>query len=318
MPQLLPATLSAEAQNLETDRLVKLYVLDCTSIGGQKYTFCSSVDASLDISSLTSSVITATVVTTTDHLLNVGDPVNIAGADQTNYNGDFTVTAVIDAKTFTYSLTSSTTSPATGSTLVMTRLNNTMSFNGEVYSPVAFSATGFEWNGQGTLPLPKIQISNVNKILQAAVRTLGDLRGATFIRIRTFRKHLDDGSDPDPTQIFPSQVFKVNRKTNQNKVFIEFELAASLDQESAMIPGRQMIQKSCSHIYRTWNATTGAFDYTKATCPYTGTTYFTNIDNAISDPSQDQCGKQLSSCKLRFGSNPLPTRAFPGIGGGNG
>lgn len=312
MPLLLPATLSSEAQQLEVDRLVKLYVLDATAIGGQLYRFCSSVDASSPISAITTSGSTVTVDTITPHAMATGDLCNISGVTPTQYNGDHSV-KVVDANTFTFNSAAIGLAPGSGNFMLSARLNNTMLFDGHAYSPVAFSATGFEWNGQGSLPLPKIQVSNVNQILQQAVITLKDLVGATFMRIRTLRKHLDDGTDPDPTQIWPVEVFRVNRKTNQNRVFIEWELAASLDQEDVKIPGRQAIQNACTHRYRFFNPTTGTFDYTLATCPYVGNVYFTTTDTGITDPSQDACSKLLTGCRARFGIDPLPTRAFPGI-----
>ncbi len=188
-------------------------------------------------------------------------------------------------------------------------------FDGYSYYPVPFHAEGFERNGQGASPRPKISISNVTHILMASVITLNDLIGATFTRQRTFRKHLDDGSDPDPTAVFPLDVYRINRKLKQNQQSIEFELAAPTDQQGAQIPARQCLKRTCTHRYRRWDAVSGTFDYTKATCPYSSTTYFTPRDIATSNPAEDACGKQLASCKKRFGTLPLPTRAFPGIGG---
>ena len=46
-------------------------------------------------------------------------------------------------------------------------------FGGKSYVPVAFEAEGFEWAGEGSLPRPKIRISNVNKILLASVISFG-------------------------------------------------------------------------------------------------------------------------------------------------
>ncbi len=194
-------------------------------------------------------------------------------------------------------------------------IDGALTFDGNKYYPVPFKAEGFERNGQGASPRPKISISNVTRVMIASVITLNDLVGATFMRQRTFRKHLDDGSDPDPTAVFPLDVYRINRKLNQNPQFIEFELAAPTDQQGAQIPARQCLKRTCTHRYRRWDASSGTFDYTKATCPYSSTTYFNQRDIPTSDPADDVCGKQLSSCKIRFGTQPLPTRAFPGIGG---
>lgn len=66
------------------------------------------------ITSITSSSTTATVTTAAaNHGLVDGDLVRIAGATQTEYNGDYYVT-VTGANTFTYTFAGSVTSPATG------------------------------------------------------------------------------------------------------------------------------------------------------------------------------------------------------------
>ncbi len=65
------------------------------------------------ISSLTSSGTTATVTTSSAHGLVTDNRVVISGATETPYNGTFRIT-VTGSTTFTYTMASSTTSPATG------------------------------------------------------------------------------------------------------------------------------------------------------------------------------------------------------------
>jgi lambda family phage minor tail protein L len=44
--------------------------------------------------------------------------------------------------------------------------------------------------------------------------------------------------------------------------------------------------------------------------------YFDENDNGVSNPASDVCGKRLSSCKARFGTNSvLNFGSFPGVGG---
>lgn len=74
------------------------------------------------ITSITSSGTTATVTTTAAHNLTTGDKVRIAGATQTEYNGDYTVT-VTGGSTFTYTFAGSATTPATG-TITYEKLNS--------------------------------------------------------------------------------------------------------------------------------------------------------------------------------------------------
>jgi len=67
----------------------------------------------LSISSLTLVGTTVTAVTETPHYFSDGDKPTIAGAEETEYNGQFPVT-VVDDNTFTYEITGSPTTPATG------------------------------------------------------------------------------------------------------------------------------------------------------------------------------------------------------------
>lgn len=185
-------------------------------------------------------------------------------------------------------------------------------FGGQLYTPTPVEASGFEYTAKGSLPTPMFKVLNTVAI-QASVIALSDWIGATVTRIKTFRTFLDDGATPDPNAHFPLDIYKIDRKVSQNSVYIEWELSSSIDQEGRMIPGRQIIRDYCTHIYRKYNSETMSFDYTYATCPYSGTDYFDENDTPVAQ-SSDRCGKRLSSCKLRFGDNAeLPTRAFPGV-----
>lgn len=303
-----------EAQKLATDRLVKLYEIDATNLGGTIFRFCNSVDTKMAVVSLTPVGHTATLETMTPHTLESGDLVRVLGAEQAGYSGDFAVT-VIDSTHFSYTMDVAPSEPATGQFLIAMRLNNVVRFDGNSYIPIEVEVSGFEWNGQGSQATPKFLVSNKHKILVASVLALNNLRGAKFTRIRTFRKHLDDGEDPNPAMFFPKEVLRINRKAAQNKIFMEFELANPLDQEGAKIPGAQCLKNTCTHRYRIYDADSGSFDYSKATCPYAGSTYFTRNNQATFNPALDECSRQLKGCTDRFGTAPLPTRAIPGIGG---
>lgn len=185
-------------------------------------------------------------------------------------------------------------------------------FDGNTYVPINVEADGFEASSDGAFPTPTLRVSNVEFTLQALIYGFNDLIGGRLIRIRTFRKFLDDGLDPDPTARFPDDIYIVDRKTDQNKISISWELKSSLDHADQKLPGRQILKNNCSQIYRIW--TGSIFDYTNATCPYTGSNYFDISNNVETLPENDRCGKRLSSCKVRFGENAiLPFAGFPGV-----
>lgn len=188
-----------------------------------------------------------------------------------------------------------------------------LNWKGKVYTPIPIKADGFEINGRGTLPTPRLQISNVLLLPGAIINDIGDPIGAKVTRWVTFSDYLDDGPDPSPDEHFDPQIFYVERKTIENRVFVEFQLASAMDHEGRKLPKRQIIRDTCPLIYRAFDPETGQFDYTKATCPYAGTSYFKANGDSTGDASQDICGKRLVECRKRFGSSPLPFGGFPAV-----
>lgn len=185
--------------------------------------------------------------------------------------------------------------------------------NGYEYQVIPIEAEGFKWDSNSPLPEPTLTVGVVQLAMLSIVVSNGDLIGCPIRRIRTYRKYLDDGAVPDPLGTFPVDHFVVERKITQTRRIIQFGLSVPLDREDKMIPGRQVIQSTCDYRYR--NYVNGQFDYSQATCPYTGSACFTRYGVSTPDPSEDECGKRLSDCKLRFGENAeLPYHAFPGAG----
>ena len=187
-------------------------------------------------------------------------------------------------------------------------------WRGADYAPLPIEASGFDVTGQGRFPRPKLKISNILLVPGAIINEFGDPLGAQVTRWVTFAHYLDGAPGADPAQHFLPQVFRVERKVSHNRVFIEFELASLIDQEGAMLPGRQVLRDTCTHVYRVYDPDTDTFDYTQATCPYAGTVYFRRDGVRTSVASQDACDKTLrSGCKLRFGTDALPFRGYPAV-----
>lgn len=194
-------------------------------------------------------------------------------------------------------------------------LEGPVMYDGQAYTPTDVSFTGLETSGVGALPTPKLTLSNTNGVWQAILNAYGDLLGCTITRIRTLRKYLDDGSAPDPLAYWGPDVFRIERRTAENAVYIEWELSAAIDQEGKLLPGRQVIRETCLWRYRAYNEATSSFDYSKALCPYVGSTYYDINDQVVTDPAEDVPSRRLSCCKVRFGAgNPLPFGGFPGAG----
>lgn len=188
-------------------------------------------------------------------------------------------------------------------------------FGGVEYGAIDLVADGFEVNGKGQMPRPRLRISNVLQLASAAVIEFDDLIGGKVTRLRTYRQHLDDGADPDGDAVIDRQEYYIRRKVNHNKQMIEWELACKIDLQGVKLPRRQIVRDYCSHQYRYWDATLGRFDYTGVTCPYVADQAYDEYDLPQTTGALDRCAKKLSSCQARFGlSTPLPFRGFPGVG----
>lgn len=193
-----------------------------------------------------------------------------------------------------------------------------VSWNGHVFQPADCEADGFEMDGQGSMPTPSFRVSNVPdasgyRILNALVASAEDGLGAVLTRIRILRKYLDGEPSADPTAIYPLDIFSVERKKTQDDAMIEWELAAAMDQEGSMLPGRLVLRDVCGWQYRKFIIGAG-FDYTDVECPYTGTAYFNALNQSVATPDLDVCSKKTSGCLLRF-PRPLdlPYGGFPGV-----
>lgn len=191
--------------------------------------------------------------------------------------------------------------------------NGNIRWQNREYLRFPVEADGFEYNGQGQLPRPRLRVSNAFSTITAILLSLPNgLEAARLSRIRTLAKYLDNenfinGQNPfgdfDNTTEFPREIFIVDRKIAENRLIVEFELVSALDLANVRIPKRQCIANVCQWRYRSTE------------CGYTGTTYFNSADQSVSLESLDVCGKRLTSCRLRFGQNAeLPFGSFPGVG----
>ena len=114
-------------------------------------------------------------------------------------------------------------------------------------------AEGFAFR-EGQLPRPTLTISNALGTITAillnvnSTTTGNDLTGATVTRIRTLARYLDSINfpgntnplgTPDPTAEFPQEIYKIDRKSAENREVVQFELAAVFDLAGIRAPKRQ-------------------------------------------------------------------------------
>lgn len=192
-------------------------------------------------------------------------------------------------------------------------LGNDVVWQGVTYVRYPVEAEGFDWKSQGTAARPKLRASNIGGVLGSAIRAHDDLVGAKITRKRTFVRYLDavnfaEGNPyADPNVAFSDDIYFVDRKSAENLVLIEWELASAMDLAGVKLPSRQIIANTCPWKYR------------GPDCGYVGGPVATYADIATSDPAEDQCGHRLASCRKRFatsngGDGVLRFGGFPAAG----
>ncbi len=139
-------------------------------------------------------------------------------------------------------------------------------WKGKEYLAAPIAAEGYETTSKGVLPTPKLSLSTYDEgvpllsIIKQRIRQLDNLAGAKVTRIRTFAKYLDAinfidedppaGFSPDPSVEYPRDIYYIERKSQEDKNIITFELSSLLDLDGVKLPGRLVIANSCQWQYR--------------------------------------------------------------------
>ena len=217
-------------------------------------------------------------------------------------------------------------------------INTSIVFNDITYVAAPVEAEGFTKTTKGALPRPTIRVANLDSRISSIINTPGqDVLGATVQRVRTCKRFLDsinffgqefiyeDGTvaitesgdilvfathdTSDPFAKFPDDTYIIERIVEENREFVEFELASRLDVSNLFLPRRRVVD-SCPWKYRD-----------SATCTYTLSSYPTGhtVNSTFDAPetcqggsATDVCSKTREACEARFGrSGWLPFGGFP-------
>lgn len=145
-------------------------------------------------------------------------------------------------------------------------INTSIYYQNKEYKACPVDAEGFEVSSNGKIPTPRLTISvpdagiEALKQLKRVIFEIGDLTGATVTRIRTFAKYLDsknfidqivpDDFEPDQYAEFPRDVFYIDRKAQEDKNTLQFELGSIIDIQNILLPSRLVISNRCTAFYR--------------------------------------------------------------------
>ena len=131
--------------------------------------------------------------------------------------------------------------------------NGDIIWAGNTYIKMPIQAEGFAYT-RGQLPRPNLVVSNALNTITAILLNVNattagnDLTGATVTRIRTLARYLDSVNfpgntnplgTPDSTAEFPQEIYKIDRKSSENRETVTFELAAVFDLAGVRAPKRQ-------------------------------------------------------------------------------
>ena len=132
-------------------------------------------------------------------------------------------------------------------------------FNTKSYFRIPIEATGFEKQSSNkSTPRPTLRLSNafssITSIMQQVnqITPRNDLSLAKFTRKTTLVKYLDatnfDSSSPEiavtsPPQLYPDEIYFIERKVQETQDLVEFELRSALDFGNKRIPSRIVTRK---------------------------------------------------------------------------
>ena len=131
--------------------------------------------------------------------------------------------------------------------------NGEIVWAGNSYQRFPIEAEGFAFQ-KGQLPRPTLTVSNALGTITAILLSVNtttagnDLTGATVTRIRTLARFLDAVNfpgdinpygTPDATAEFPQEIYKIDRKSAENRDVVTFELASVFDLAGIRAPNRQ-------------------------------------------------------------------------------
>lgn len=135
-------------------------------------------------------------------------------------------------------------------------------WQGNTYEKFPIKADGFEFTGTGQIPRPQLLMSNLGGITRSGqvisvtdllitVNTItphNDLINAKFTRLSVLASSLDNanfssGSNPfgtPNTNELPKEEFLIDRKGQENRESVSFDLVSDLDKENFKLPARQV------------------------------------------------------------------------------
>lgn len=143
---------------------------------------------------------------------------------------------------------------------------NSLYWGGKEYIAIPIDADGFDVNVRGSPSQPRLSITvsdeGISQLsrLKDRIYEMGDIIGAKITRIRTFAKFLDTSNFvngvpprdfyPDSSSELSRDIYIIDRRANENKNLVQYELSPSFEYEGIKLPGRICNSDNCVFLYR--------------------------------------------------------------------
>lgn len=145
--------------------------------------------------------------------------------------------------------------------------NNYIIYRGNQYISMPIEYSGFEFSADGKQNRPSFKIANIDGFITNYIKNKNDLINSKIKRIKIFVRNLDDANfsaNVNPFfgyrakrnatkgygETFYEETYIINRKRQENKYYIEFDLSSPIDVENQTIPNRKISDNLCSWNYR--------------------------------------------------------------------
>jgi lambda family phage minor tail protein L len=196
----------------------------------------------------------------------------------------------IDKRWYFYSATSSINTVITST---FTEVGG-IELEGISFYPAIISIANIKADSSGKYPRPKLSIAVMDENIAEILKTYDLVGGGLTYNIR----YTENGALTEEN--YDNGYFIIYRKSSESRFYAEFELMIPFDMGNDKLPKRVITSTTCTWVYKSkecgWAALPGT-GYNAA-----------DIKVGIND---DICGKRITSCKVRFGKNPLPFGGFP-------
>ena len=118
---------------------------------------------------------------------------------------------------------------------------------GNTYNKMPIQAEGFAYQ-RGQLPRPNLTVSNALGTITAILLTVNETTAGNDLDAANFPGSSNPFGTPDPTAEFPQEIYKIDRKSAENREIVTFELAAVFDLAGVRAPKRQCTRSNFPSI----------------------------------------------------------------------